>query len=103
MKKWITTSLTDYTSKISTERDFNIYIKNNEDKDINKVIIFSKRTQVAPTIKSLSAEFRDRLRISVVPMPDGKGTDFQKELLKDYEIEGLPKLVVEQTYDAEGD
>lgn len=36
-------------------------------------------------------------------MPEGKATDFQKELLKDYEIEGLPRLVVEQTYDKDTD
>lgn len=42
-KKWITDALQDYTSKIQTERDFNIYVKNPEDKDINKVIVFSKR------------------------------------------------------------
>lgn len=102
-KKWITNALSDFTTKITNERDFNIYIKNKEDKDINKVIIFTKREKVAPAIKSLSAEYRDTLRISVISVLNDKPTEYQKELMRDYEIEELPKLVVEQTYDPQSD
>lgn len=102
-KKYVTNQLQDFTSKVQTENDFNVYVKNAQDKDINKVLIFTKREKVAPTIKALSAEFRDTIRFSVISIPEGKGTDFQKELLKDYEIEGMPKLVLEQTYDAESE
>ena len=32
-------------------------------------------------------------------MPDNKATEYSKELVKDYEVSDLPKLIVEQTYD----
>lgn len=100
LKKYISNSLPDFTTKIVSEKDYNIYVQNKDDKDINKVLIFTRRATITPTIKSISAEFRDKLRISVINIPEGKENDFQKELIKDYEIESFPKLIVEETYDA---
>jgi len=91
----VTNGLSDFTNKIRSERDYKLFVQNKEDKDVNKVLVFSKRENVAPAIKALSAEFRDRLRISVVSVPDSKSSEYAKELMKDYEIEQLPKLVVE--------
>jgi hypothetical protein len=104
-KKWMTNALSDFTNKIHTEKDFKLYVQNKEEKDINKVLIFTRRENIAPTIKTLSAVFRDRLRISIVHVPENKNkqSDFTKELMKDYEIESVPKLLVEQTYDPKED
>jgi len=50
--------------------------------------------------KAVSAEFRDRLRFSIVSLPKGKATGYNKELADDYITnETLPKIVVEQTWD----
>lgn len=103
LKKWITGTLSDYTSKVKTKRDYEMFVANGDDKDINKVIIFTKREKTAPALKALSAEYKDRLRISVISMPEGKGTADQEEIMKDYEVSDLPKLVVEETYDAAED
>lgn len=66
-------------------------------------MVFTKRDKTAPAIKALSAEFRDRLRISIIHVPDNKPSEYSKVLLKDYEVTDLPKMVVEQTYDPKED
>ena len=76
LKKYISNSLPDYTTKISTEKDYSIYVGSKDDKDINKVLIFTRRDKVTPTIKAISAEFRDKLRISIVSVTQGKETDY---------------------------
>ena len=68
------------------------------------MLLFTKKKDISPAIKALSAEFRDTLRISVISIPDAdKATGFNKELLQDYEVKKLPRLVLEQTYDPNAD
>jgi len=80
---------------INSRSDYETLVQNPNDKDINKVILFTKKEKVPPAIKALSAEFRDRFRFSIISLPEGKETEDALELKKDYEIEKLPRLVVE--------
>jgi len=99
-KKWIIDNLSDFTTKINSRSDYELLVQNPSDKDINKVLLFTKKENVPPAIKALSAEFRDRLRFSVIALPEGKENADNLELKKDYEVESLPRIVVEQTYEA---
>lgn len=102
-KKYMMGCLSDYTIKVETEKDFNLLVSNKDEKDINKVLIFTKKDKAVPAIKALSAQFKDKLRIFIVHAPEEKRSDYIKQLLADYEIKDLPKMVVEQTYDVKAD
>lgn len=54
-------------------------------------------------IKALSAVFRDKLRICIIKASEGKVSKDIEELMKDYEVTNLPRLIVEQTYDSQKD
>jgi len=56
----------DFTHKITSKYDFETLVKNKNDLDINKVILFTKKDKVPPTFKALSAEFRDKIRFDIV-------------------------------------
>jgi hypothetical protein len=96
-KKWLTDRMSDFTSPIATKVDYEVLIQNKNDKDINKVILFTEKEQVPNVYKALSAEFRDKLRFSVVSLPKGKASDYAKELADDYIASNgsLPRIVVE--------
>ena len=100
-KQWFTKHMSDFTHTISSKTEYSTLIKNDNDLDVNKVLLFTKKDSVAPVFKALSAEFRDRLRFIVVPIPDTKASKSNLELQTKYEVEEMPQLVVEQTYDAE--
>ena len=91
--------MTDFTHTIGTKSEYTTLIKNENDLDVNKVLLFTKKDTVAPVFKALSAEFRDRLRFNVVPVPDTKASKSSLELKESYEVEEVPQLIVEQTYD----
>jgi len=104
MKKWITDNLSDFTSKIENSDDYETLIKNPKDQDINKVLLFTKKAETTPAAKALSAEFRNKIRFTIVPLPDGgKASQNNIQLQLDYEISTLPKLVLEQTYNPKTD
>ena len=100
-KTWVTDRMSDFTSPISTKVDYDVLIGNKNDKDINKVILFTEKEQVPNTYKAISAEFRDRLRFSVVSLPKKTAGAYAKELADDYisDAGALPRMVVEQTFD----
>ena len=70
-----------------------------KEEDINKVILFTKKEKPSPPFMAISALFRDRLRFIVVPVPEKDASPENAELMKQYEIEDLPTLVIEQTFD----
>ena len=95
--------MSDFTNKIFSKNDYEIYVQNQNDKDINKVLLFTKKDNLSPAIKALSAEFKDLLRIVVIHVPDSKATQDNKDLMADYEVDKAPKIIVEETYDAGND
>ena len=44
---------------------------------------------------AISAHFRDRMRFIIVPVPEKDASEENVELMKQYEIEDLPTLVIE--------
>jgi len=97
-KKWVTNNLSDFTHQIKNTQDYTNLVQNEEDRDINKVILFTKKDKIPPAIKALSAEFRDRVRFNVISLPEGKEDPELVAIKDDYEVKELPYLVVEQTY-----
>jgi hypothetical protein len=103
-KKWISDNLSDFTSKIYTKKDYDLLIQNPKDKDINKVILFTKKENLTPTVKALAAEFRDRIRFTIISIPEaGKVNPELVTLQEEYEVTDLPKLILEETWDVEKD
>jgi hypothetical protein len=45
-------------------------VKNDGDKDINKVLLFSKKDKLTPAFMSAISEVRDRLRFYVITVAD---------------------------------
>ena len=76
--------MSDFTSPITTKVDYDVLIANKNDKDINKVILFTEKEAVPINYKAISAEFRDKLRFSVVSLPKKTASDYAKELADDY-------------------
>lgn len=99
-KQWFTKHMTDFTHTVASKSEYDTLIKNENDRDVNKVLLFTKKDTVAPVFKALSAEFRDRLRFNVIPIPEKKATKSNLDLKAKYEVDELPQLVVEQTYDS---
>lgn len=64
--------MSDFTHQVNTADKFKSMVHNENDKDINKVLLFTKKEKVTPVFKALSAEFRDRLRFFVIPIVDKK-------------------------------
>jgi len=95
LKKWISDHFSDFTSKISSKEDYETIVQSQSEKDINKVILFTKKEKVTAVFKALSAEFRDRLRFAVIALPDGTSNADLLELKEDYEVEDMPKLILE--------
>ena len=90
--------MSDFTTKIYSKSDYGLFVKNDKDRDINKVLLFTKKEKITPVFKALSAQYRDRLRFTVVPLPDKKESADNLELKKEYNVTELPTLILEQTY-----
>lgn len=73
MKKWVSDNLPDFTLKVETKKKYEQLTK--KDLDINKVLLFTKKSQVAPVFKAISAEFKDKLRFYVIVVPEGATGD----------------------------
>ena len=68
MKKWIKDFLPDFSIKINSRGDYNRLIESESDKDINKVILFTKKEKLSPAFLATVAHLRDRLRFYVIPI-----------------------------------
>jgi hypothetical protein len=90
--------MSDFTHQVNTAAKFNKLVKNEEDKDINKVLLFTKKEKVTPVFKALSAEFRDRLRFYVIPILDKKTPQDLLDIYNRYDAKELPAIIVEQTF-----
>jgi hypothetical protein len=93
----------DFTHVISSKFDHDTLIKNPKDRDINKVILFSKKAKVTPVFKALSAEFRDKIRFNLIHVDEKKQNDDIKQIQESYGVTKLPAIVIEQTYNAQED
>lgn len=93
----------DFTHVISSKFDYDTLIKNPKDRDINKVILFSKKAKVTPVFKALSAEFRDKIRFNLIHVDEKKQTNDIKQIQESYGVTKLPAIVIEQTYNAQED
>ena len=58
-KTWIKKFLPDYTHKITEKSQHDSLILNENDKDINKVLLFTKKDKASPPFLAVSAKFRD--------------------------------------------
>lgn len=65
----------DFTHTVTSKYDYDTLIKNPKDLDINKVILFTKKSKVTPVFKALSAEFRDKIRFNLIHIDEKKKTD----------------------------
>jgi hypothetical protein len=53
--KWLKDSMPDYTLKINSDELYQQLIKNENDKDINKVILFTNKIKITPVFLAVSA------------------------------------------------
>lgn len=66
-----------------------------EDKDINRVILFSKKAKTPPVYKVLTAWFRDRFRFGFV------SAEVAQEVVNKYSITDFPSILVLKTFEVE--
>ena len=64
-----------------------------DDKDINKVILFSKKTKTPPIYKALTNEFRNRLRFGFVAVDSAPG------IVEKYNVTKFPSIIVLESID----
>lgn len=74
-------------------------MKNEDEKTINKVILFTRKERVAPIFKALTCHMRERLRFLVIPVPEENAPQWAKDLAEVYQVESFPTMYVHQTYD----
>ena len=103
LKDWLTRDMPDYTIKIKSREKFDEMVKSENELDINKVILFTKKEKVTLPFKAASAELRDRMRFYVVHVPEKNPPADLAALAESYNATELPKLILEQTYDNEFD
>ena len=81
-KKWIKDFIPDYSIKINSKKQFETFVNSESDKDINKVLLFSKKDKLTPAFMAAIAEVRDRLRFYVVTIaeknPNAENVEIQK-------------------------
>lgn len=85
----------DYTIKIQNKQQFEDMVKNSQEQDINKVVLFTKKEKVTLPFKAVSAELRDKVRFYIVYIPDKKPPTDLVALAEEYNSTDLPKLLVE--------
>jgi len=66
LKDFIDRTITDFTNEIKSMEDYNFYVQDPTERNINKVILFTDKDSVTNVMKALSAEFRYKLRFYVV-------------------------------------
>lgn len=97
--------MTDFTKPITSMEDYQAYVLDPAEQNINKCILFTDKDTVTNVMKALSAEFREKIRFFVVhAVEDSPNSDFEEEMLELYGIKDrdtLPELILEQTYDPE--
>jgi len=62
---WILANLPDYSTVIDSKEKLDSFFAE-DDKDINKVILFSKKNKVPPILKVLTNTYRDKLRFGFI-------------------------------------
>lgn len=62
----------DYTIKIKDQDRFTAMVKHEDEREINKVLIFVRKDAISDDIKAISAEYKDRLRFYVIIIPKKK-------------------------------
>jgi hypothetical protein len=69
-KKWIKDFIPDYSIKITSRKQFDTFVNSESDKDINKVLLFTKKDKLTPAFMSAIAEVRDRVRFYVITIAE---------------------------------
>ena len=104
-KSFIDRAMTDFTRPISNMEDYQTFILDQDERNINKCILFTDKDTVTNVMKALSAEFRDKIRFYVIhAVEDSPNAEFEEEILNVYGLkdrDSLPELILEQTYDPE--
>ena len=65
------------------------------------MILFTKKEKVTVPFKSVSAEFRNKVRFYIVYVPEKNPPSDLVALSEQYSAQDLPKLLIEQTFDTE--
>jgi len=67
---WLKAFMPDFTHKINSDRDYENLVKNENEKDINKVLLFTRKEKVTPVMRAVASEFRNKLRFYVIAIPE---------------------------------
>ena len=96
VKTWILNNIPDFSTNITTSAKLDEFLGEAGDKDINRVILFSKKAKTPPIYKVLSATYRDKLRFGFISSEN-------KELLTERfsNVTEFPTLLVQQSYDTD--
>jgi hypothetical protein len=90
---WILTNLPDFTLSIESVKDLEDFKNNEEEKDINKVILFSKKNKTPPIFKVLSSEFRERIRFAFI------SNEKSPDVVSHAQVTDLPIIQVLKSFD----
>ena len=93
----------DFSIKINSRSDYKRLVESENDKDINKVILFTKKEKLSPAFLATVAHLRDRLRFYIIPILEKNPSKDNLELQQEFNAEELPKLFVMESYDALND
>ena len=93
VKNFILSNIPDFSTVIDSKSKLEDF-KSDDDKDINKVILFSKKSKVAPIYKALTDEFRDLIRFGFI-------SSDQNDLIKSFNVTKYPTVMVFKSYDVD--
>lgn len=95
LKSYILGNLPDYSAHIDSKKKLDDFRSLENDADINRVILFSKKAKTPPIFKVLSSVFRERFRFGFVNADTAPA-----ELSTLYEVTEYPAFLVLKSYDA---
>jgi hypothetical protein len=96
VKSYVLSNLPDYSVNINSLKKLDEFLDSTGDKDINRVILFSKKAKTPPVYKVLTAWFRDRFRFGFVP------AETSQEVVAKFEgVNEFPSILVLKGFDVE--
>lgn len=92
IKSYVLKNLPDYSIKINSLKKLEEFRDIKNDSDINKVILFSKKSNTPPIFKVLTSLFRERFRFGFV-------SSDSKDVINEFNITNYPTIVTLKSYD----
>ena len=92
IKNYVLNNLPDYSIKIDSLKKLEDFKDISNDSDINKVILFSKKSKTPPIFKVLTNLFRERFRFGFV-------SSESQDVISEFNVTKYPTIITLKSYD----